>query len=56
MKIQFNSDISPVYKPARKGELNRSVLNNAKAKKDLEWEPEYSLDDGMKAVFSWLRT
>ena len=32
MKIQFNSDINPVYKPARKGELNRSVLNNAKAK------------------------
>jgi nucleoside-diphosphate-sugar epimerase len=31
-------------------------LNNAKAKKDLEWEPEYSLDDGMKAVFNWLRT
>ena len=56
MKIQFNSDINPVYKPARKGELNRSVLNNAKAKKDLEWEPEYSLDDGMKAVFNWLRT
>ena len=56
MKIQFNSDINPVYKPARRGELNRSVLNNAKAKKDLEWEPEYSLDDGMKAVFNWLRT
>ena len=56
MKIQFNSDINPVYKPARKGELNRSVLNNAKAKKDLEWEPEYSLDEGMKAVFNWLRT
>ena len=56
MKIQFNSEINPVYKPARKGELNRSVLNNAKAKKDLEWEPQYSLDDGMKAVFNWLRT
>ena len=55
MKIQFSSKINPIYKPAREGELIRSVLNNTKAKQDLGWEPEYSLDDGMKEVFSWLR-
>ncbi len=55
MKIQFKSEINPIYKPARKGELNRSVLNNTKAKKELNWKPEYSLDDGMKQVFNWLR-
>ena len=55
MKIQFKSEINPIYKPAREGELNRSVLNNTKAKKELNWKPEYSLDDGMKQVFSWLR-
>ena len=55
MKIRFKSEINPIYKPARKGELNRSVLNNTKAKKELNWKPEYSLDDGMKQVFSWLR-
>ena len=55
MKIQFKSEIYPIYKPAREGELNRSVLNNTKAKKELNWKPEYSLDDGMKQVFSWLR-
>ena len=54
MKIQFKSEINPIYKPAREGELNRSVLNNTKAKKELDWKPEYSLDDGMKQVFNWL--
>ena len=56
MKSQFNSEINPIYKPARKGELNRSVLNNTKAKKELDWKPEYNLDDGMKQVFNWLKT
>tara|TARA_B100001121_G_scaffold140411_1_gene123086 strand:+ start:569 stop:1492 length:924 start_codon:yes stop_codon:yes gene_type:complete len=55
MKIHFCSEINPIYKPAREGELNRSVLNNAKAKQELDWEPEYSLDDGMKEVFNWLK-
>ena len=55
MKIQFKSEINPIYKPAREGELNRSVLNNTKAKKELNWKPEYSLDDGMKQVFKWLQ-
>ena len=56
MKSQFNSEINPIYKPAREGELNRSVLNNTKAKKELDWKPEYNLDDGMKQVFNWLKT
>ena len=55
MKIQFKSEINPIYKPPREGELNRSVLNNTKAKKELNWKPNYSLDDGMKQVFNWLR-
>ena len=56
MKIQFNSQINPIYEPAREGELKRSVLNNTKAREDLDWKPEYSLDRGMKEVFNWLRT
>ncbi len=56
MKMQFSSEIKPLYEPAREGELKRSVLNNSKAKRELNWEPEYSLDDGMKEVFSWLKS
>ena len=55
MKSQFNSEINPVYKPAREGELIRSVLNNTKAKKELNWKPEYNLDDGIRQVFNWLK-
>ena len=52
---QFYSEINPIYKPAREGELNRSVLNSSKAKKELDWKPEYNLDDGMKQVLNWLK-
>ena len=55
MKSHFNSEINPIYKPAREGELNRSVLNSSKAKKELDWKPEYNLDDGMKQVLNWLK-
>ena len=56
MKSQLNSKINHIYKPAREGELKISVLNNTKAKKELDWKPEYNLDDGMKQVFNWLKT
>ena len=55
MKTQFNSMVNAIYKPAREGELVRSVLNNTKAKQELNWKPNYSLDYGMKQVFNWLR-
>ena len=55
MKMQFSSEVKPLYEAAREGELKRSVLNNSKAKRELNWEPEYSLDDGMKEVFNWLK-
>ena len=55
MKMQFSSEIKPLYEPAREGELKRSVLNNSKAKQELNWEPDYSLDDGMQEVFKWLK-
>ena len=35
------------------GEENEALQK--KIKKELNWKPEYSLDDGMKQVFNWLR-
>ena len=40
----------PDYKPQRDGELLRSVLNNNKAKKSLDWEPEYDLKKGIEEL------
>ena len=43
----------PDYKPQREGELLRSVLNNEKAKKSLNWEPEYNLNRGIEELVDW---
>ena len=45
----------PDYKPQREGELLRSVLNNEKAKKSLNWEPEYNLNKGIQELVDWFK-
>ena len=45
----------PDYKPQREGELLRSVLNNEKAKKSLNWEPEYNLNRGIEEIVAWFK-
>ena len=56
LKIQFSSNLDPIYKDARKGELQRSVLDNTKAKKLLNWEPQYDLNTGMIEVRNWIKS
>ena len=55
LKTQFSSDLEPIYKDARAGELKRSVLDNTKARKLLNWEPQYDLDTGMIEVRNWIK-
>ena len=55
LKTQFSSNLNPVYQDAREGELQRSVLDNTKARKLLNWEPQYDLNDGMLEVRNWLK-
>ena len=40
---------------SKKGELLRSVLNNEKAKKSLNWEPEYNLNRGIEELVNWFK-
>jgi len=55
LKTQFSSNLNPVYHDAREGELQRSVLDNTKARKLLNWEPQYDLNAGMLEVRNWLK-
>jgi UDP-glucose 4-epimerase len=55
LKTQFSSNLNPVYQDAREGELQRSVLDNTKARKLLNWEPQYDLNAGMLEVRNWLK-
>ena len=54
LKTQFSSDLEPIFKDARDGELQRSVLDNTKARKLLNWEPQYDLNSGMIEVKNWI--
>ena len=49
--LKYNKE--PIYKPARKGEIIRSVLGNKKAKKLLAWTPKYSLEQGLKKTVDY---
>lgn len=44
-----------VHKPARPGELNRSVLNIAEAKKSLSWFPGTPLLEGLRATYQFIQ-
>ena len=55
LKNTTGYDGNIMYKPKRDGELLRSVLDNSKAKKELEWEPKYSLAEGISQLIKWLK-
>jgi UDP-glucose 4-epimerase len=44
----------PAFATARPGELQRSVLDPALAKRELGWEPLLSLDEGLAATWAWI--
>jgi UDP-glucose 4-epimerase len=45
-----------IYKPARKGEVFKSYLNNELAKKLLSWEPKKSFFDGLKDTVEYFKS
>lgn len=45
--IKTNTLLTASYEPYRAGELIRSVLSNEYARKELAWEPVYSIFDGL---------
>jgi UDP-glucose 4-epimerase len=44
----------PEFAPARPGELQRSVLDATLAKRELGWEPQHSLDEGLAETWAWI--
>jgi len=47
--------LPPVFAPPRLGELQRSVLDNSLARRELGWEPQMALVDGLRATWDWVR-
>jgi UDP-glucose 4-epimerase len=44
----------PEFADARPGEVQRSVLDAARAERELGWAPRHSLDEGLDATWAWI--
>jgi UDP-glucose 4-epimerase len=55
MLLKISGKKVPVnFLPARaKGEAMRSVLSNRLAKKKMDWQPKFSLQDGLRKTYAW---
>lgn len=55
IKELTNSNYKEVYGPAKQGEQKRSCLDYSKAKKELNWQPKYNLEEGLKETIEWFK-
>jgi len=46
-------DITPVYKPERKGDVKHSLADITKAESLIKYAPQYSVDRGLEIAYKW---
>jgi len=49
------NDVSAIYRDDRPGDVKDSLANISKAEKAFEFNPEFSIDDGLKITIDWFR-
>ena len=49
------SDLAAKYGPERKGDVKHSLADISKAKSLLDYDPAFSVKDGLKVAFEWYR-
>ncbi len=54
-EVSGESGIEEVHGPAREGEQRRSQLSYGLAKKILGWQPEITLEEGLKSTYNWFK-
>jgi len=55
LKNLTGSKCKKIYDPALPGEQKRSCLDYSKAKRELGWQPKYSLDNGLNKTVEWFK-
>jgi len=48
-------DTKPKYVPEKPGDLKRSCLDISKAKRELNWRPNYNLEEGIIKTANWFK-
>jgi len=54
--IALGQDIKVVEAPAKEGEQRRSCLSYSRAQEVLNWEPQVSLEEGIKRTIDWAKS
>ena len=54
-EVSGKSGVEEVHGPAREGEQRRSQLSYGLAKKILGWQPEITLEEGLKSTYNWFK-
>lgn len=55
LKRLINYTKSPVYQPPRKGEIFKSYLNIELIRKELNWRPKTTIQEGLKEVVNYFK-
>ena len=55
LAILTDYKLEPVHGPRRKGDVYRIALDNARAGRDLSWEPRISLEEGLSLTVDYFR-
>ncbi len=53
LKEEISVSPSVIFEEARTGDMKRNYADNAKARRDLEWEPVHGLDQGLRETLHW---
>ena len=51
----LNKKAKPIFKPFRQGEIIRSIIDCSKIKKELGWQPNYDLEEGIEKTIEWFK-
>ena len=55
IKELTGSNCQEIHGPEKPGEQKRSCLDYSKAKKELNWQPKYNLEEGLKKTVKWFK-
>jgi len=47
--------VKPIFQSLRQGEIIKSRVDYSKAKKELNWQSKYNLEEGLKETVKWFR-
>ena len=55
LALSGRDDLAPDIRNEAKNEIAHQYLDAAKAHRELGWEPEYTLESGLRETFAWYK-